>query len=172
MAQVNKARKKVFRFLITTVGALGLCSMTLLLTDPPNAESENVLSAVPSLFTMNSSIMAASRNVASNDESHALTKETLFELKCDDGEPRLETANPRFRLKGEACASGDSALLKTQVQNKSNGYVATVFHRTPTSFTTDYINLSEGQNEIDVRFETDKGMVEKTITVVRNPVRK
>jgi len=43
------------------------------------------------------------------------------------------------------------------VKNASNGYIATVFHRPDFSFTTDYINLSEGKNEIDVSIETSSG---------------
>jgi len=150
------------------VSGLGLCSTTLLLTDPPPpADAEN---SVQSVFSLNSSVMNTQRFVASVDEHK--NEDSLFEINCSEAGQTLETVSTRFRLKGQTCAPDDSSTLTTQVHNKSNGYVATVFHRGNQAFSTDYINLSEGKNEIDVRFDTDKGPIDRTLIVVRNPASK
>lgn len=145
------------------VGGLALISTTLLLSDPPSASELN-----PNLFNLDFQKHAAARNISSSGEP---VFDAMFEINCHDSDQKLQTSNPRFRLKGQTCTD-ESIAVSTQIKNKSNGYIATVFHRDPQNFTTDYINLNEGQNEIAVRFDTLKGPIEKTITVVRGPASK
>jgi hypothetical protein len=159
---VTKVRKKIARYLILGVTGLGLISTLLLLSDPPAPSDLN-----PSLFNVNFQSHAGSRLIAST-ETVSYSPDTMFEINCQDIDQKLETSSTRFRLKGQACTD-ESAALSTQIQNKSNGYIATVFHRDPQSFTTDYINLNEGVNEIAVRFDTSGGPIDKTITIVRSP---
>lgn len=147
------------------VSAVGLLSALLLLTDPPPAE----LSGVSGIFTANSAMMASSqRNIASIDpKTSRIPEAALLEINCTEMNQMLETTSARFRLKGPICVPQDVSVTSTKVTNKSNGYVATVFHQS-VQFTTDYINLNEGRNEIDVQFDTDKGAIKKTITVIRS----
>ncbi|MDZ4678084.1 MAG: hypothetical protein SGI74_11330 [Oligoflexia bacterium] len=156
---MSKARQKFTKILLMAVSALGISSTALLITDPPPPEIQNA-----DIFSTNGSTL---RTIASVDTTPEY--ETLFDFTCGDNTKELETFSPRFRLKGENCAVEDSQPITTQIRNKTNGYVATVFHRAPLNFTTDYINLKEGKNEIDVRFETNKGTVEKSLTVTRLP---
>lgn len=161
---MSKARRKITRMVLLAVSALGLCSTILLLTDPPPEDLESS----SAIFAMNSTSLT--RGIAS---AHAAdpkaNTETLVNLSCSDTNQTFETASTRLRLKGANCTEDGNIPLNTQVRNKTNGYVATVFHRSPMDFTTDYINLREGQNEIDVKFQTEKGTIEKTVTVVRQP---
>lgn len=152
--------------MLMIVSALGLLSTALLLTDPPPSTE---FDAIPAIFQVNSSILANSRTPAGIDFSGTGTSDAPVDLSCALPEQTLETSSLRFRLKGENCIDDHQSLTTTQVRNMSNGYIATVFHRTSSSFTTDYINLSEGENKIAVRFETDNGTIEKTLTVFRTP---
>jgi hypothetical protein len=159
---VTKVQMKFARYLIIGVSGLGLISTTLLLSDPPSNAEIN-----PSLFNVNFQSHANGRLMASDDTT-VFTPDTMFEINCKDNDQKLETSSTRFRLKGQTCTD-EAAALSTQIQNRSNGYIATVFHRDPQSFTTDYINLNEGQNEIAVRFDTNNGPIDKTITITRSP---
>ena len=167
------------RLLLISVSGLGLFSTALLLTDPPPADPSNIDydDSSPSLFSMNSIALKSRRGLASAEAAPEQKPDSIFEFSCSEPKQIFETIKPRFRLKGVACndnpqieASEKSEDLNpgaTQVQNESNGYVATVFHRTPTNFTTDYINLSQGENKIKIIFETDNGKIEKSLIVIR-----
>ena len=159
---MTKVRQKFARYLILGVSGLGLISTALLLSDPPSKSEIN-----PSLFNINFQSHANGRLIASEDPN-TFTPDAMFEINCKDDDQKLETSSTRFRLRGRACTD-EAAALSTQIQNRSNGYIATVFHRDPQSFTTDYINLNEGQNEIAVRFDTHGGPIDKTITITRSP---
>jgi hypothetical protein len=164
---VSKARRKITRLVLLAVSALGLCSTIILLTDPPPADLETT----SSIFTINSSVIT--RNISSINSSDAVpSSETLLNLNCSDPNQTYETSSTRLRLKGESCVDDGQPALTTQVRNKTNGYVATVFHRSPMAFTTDYINLREGSNEIDVKFQSEKGIIARTVTIVRQPASK
>lgn len=154
--------------LLLVVSTLGICSTTLLLTDPPPSDSANIETSAPSaLFSLNSKIFGT-RDLASINESR-ISKDSVFELSCASDHQTLETLKTRFRLKGDVCSPTLSEeSLKTQIRNISNGYVATVFRKGPSSFTTDFINLNEGENTIKVVFEGADGPIEKEFTVIRN----
>lgn len=158
---MTKSKKKFTKFLVLSVGSLGLISATLLLSDPPSPSELD-----PSLFNLNYQKHSAGRTIAS--AVGVPSTDAMFEINCSDTDQKLETSSMRFRLRGQACTD-ESAALSTQIQNKSNGYIATVFHRDPQSFTTDYINLNEGSNEIAIKFATQNGLVERTITITRSP---
>lgn len=161
---MNKARRTFAQILLLIISAVGLLSALLLLTDPPSTE----LSGVTGLFAMNSAVMASQRGLASLEAARSQVPEAaLLEINCTEMNQMLETASPRFRLKGPICVPQDLSVTSTKVSNKTNGYVATVFHHS-SQFTTDYINLKEGRNDIDVKFLTEKGAIQKTITVIRN----
>ena len=161
-------RRKFTRMMLLAVSALGLCSTALLFSDPPPPSDFDM---TPTIFSVNSTALTNNRNLANiNPNEGAINPyETLLNLNCSAQSQILETTSIRFRLKGENCATDEQNPVSTQVRNKSNGYVATVFHRNPAAFTTDYINLSEGKNEIEVRFEGAQGTTEKTLTILRSP---
>jgi hypothetical protein len=59
--------------------------------------------------------------------------------------------------------------VTTQVVNSSNGYVATVFHRSDDEFTTDYIHLKDGENHLKIEFQNGNKKEERTVVVKRLP---
>ena len=161
-----KVKRKFTRILFLIVSLFGLASTAMLLNDPPPSEFAYANSEYSeSLFTMNSLAAQSSRNPAS---IVPVKSEALFELSCADDMQVFETGRTRFRLKGDNCNASNAPLLSTQILNQSNGYVATIFHKTQTTFTTDYINLNVGENKIKVLFETASGPSEKIVTVVRS----
>lgn len=149
--------------MVMAVGILGLISTAMLLNDPP---SSSEMETVPAIFEMNSAKLSqvAQRNIASAEGSDS-PNPTLIELKCQEENQNIETSQMRLRLKGESCLSEKST--STRVKNNSNGYIATVFHKPDFSFTTDYINLSEGKNEIDISMETPEGTSVKKVIINR-----
>jgi hypothetical protein len=169
---VLRAKKKFTRLLLLIVCGLGLTSTAFLLSDPPIADSANFDydNGSPSLFEKNSNIISQ-RGLASVGAIEQKL-DSVFDFDCNNLQQTFATAKPRFRLKGTGCGNtptsneSDSA---TQVQNESNGYVGTVFHRTPGAFTTDFINLSEGENKIKITFDSNGEKIEKNFTVVRAP---
>jgi hypothetical protein len=167
----KKVSNSFNRYLMMAVSFLGLFSTALLLNDPMTSDASNN----PSVFNADyQKINSPNRNVASlevvpSKVTSVISTDSLFELNCGEKGKAVQTSNRRFRLKGQTCAD-EAAALSTQIQNKSNGYVATVFHRDPQSFTTDYINLNEGSNEIAIKFDTLHGPIEEVLTVVRHTV--
>ncbi len=169
-----------------SVTVLGLISTILLLNDPPSA-TETEMDATngsfggnlggPSMFELNSTklkqLSLVQLNIANNGRGIAsvTSEETaptnLIEIKCEADNSPIETNQIRLRLKGESCLAENAT--STTIKNNSNGYIATVFHRPDFSFTTDYINLSEGTNTIAMAFETPTGPVLKTLTINRAP---
>jgi hypothetical protein len=166
---VSKTRRRFTRILLFSVSILGFLSAILLLNDPPSAESDGVTG----LFALNSSILASERGLASVVPDHVSvpSPDTLMQLDCSENSQILHTGSARFRIKGPLCPEPGSGIVSAEVLNVSNGYVATVFHQAG-QFTTDYINLSEGKNEISVKFTGESGIIQKTITVLRNTVAK
>jgi hypothetical protein len=174
---VVRAKKKFMRLLLLSVSGLGLCSTAFLLADPPPADPSNIDydSATTSIFAQNSRALLSNKLLSRDPSSVAPQTEqkieTVFDFNCSDSNI-FDTSLPRFRVKGNSCVdelSKGEVVNATQILNQSNGYVATVFHRTPESFTTDYINLSEGTNKIKFVFEFENSRVEKILTVNRAP---
>jgi hypothetical protein len=58
----------------------------------------------------------------------------------------------QVRLTGEPCpdTANKNEVERTQIRNLSNGFAATVFAKTPLHYTTDYISLARGQNNIEI----------------------
>lgn len=152
--------------MVMVVSILGLFSTAMLLNDPPSASEMDL---TPLIFEINSAKLSqvAQRNVASQNPTAEQDYASILEVKCDSDQQSLETSVLRMRIKGANCL-GD-ATKNTWIKNNSNGFVATVFHKPDFSFTTDYINLTEGKNEITVAFETNQGVTKKNLVVTRAP---
>lgn len=150
--------------MVITVGLLGFFSTLILLNDPP---TNSDLDVTPPIFEINSAkiFQATQRGIASTDTPSV---PNTIEIPCGAQDFSLETAFTRMRIKGENCVSKNSPT--TEIKNVSNGYVATVFHKKDYSFTTDYINLNEGRNEINLLFETPEGVTsQRTVIINRAP---
>ncbi|MCC6277504.1 MAG: hypothetical protein IT289_06290 [Oligoflexia bacterium] len=158
---MSEIRARVTKFLVLVISTLGLVSTLTMLAEPPEKDL-----AAQDIFALNSQALA-SRGIASLG---AEANESRVKLDCDSKSQEAETASPRIRLDGLHCLiKGESPIITTQVRNKTNGYVATVFHRSDDAFTTDYIHLKEGENKIQVEFHSGKVTEDRVLTVKRLP---
>lgn len=74
---------------------------------------------------------------------------------CQDlGPEASRTSGSHIRLKSRFCDSGPVQQLS--VKNLSNGYTASVFVDSK-GFSTDFIDLREGENEIEISWEAGHG---------------
>lgn len=157
---------------------LGFVSIMSLINEPLPTEDYDFASIEPGQSS-------PQRQVASVlDSAHAVvTPEPVVEvveIDCAQENQTLETSSARIRVRGDSCLKKSSALAadttnteeSTQVRNISNGFVATIFRRAPASYTTDYINLSEGKNELEIVFKVGETVSTKKITVSRKDIKK
>jgi hypothetical protein len=68
----------------------------------------------------------------------------------------LETNSVWIRLAADNCNTDDE-ISETHLENKSNGYVATIFTPTPDKMTSDFIPLAEGPNQFEMNVKTQSG---------------
>lgn len=69
----------------------------------------------------------------------------------------------QIRLTGTSCREGE--ITKSEIQNRSNGFWATVFSTGKSAFITDYISLSAGENKIFITHQL-KDMAPEYIELV------
>lgn len=82
-----------------------------------------------------------------------------FSVSCEAAaESTFAPTIQQVRLRGKTCLPSSKARLTTaQVRNMTNGFVATVFTPDDTRFSTDYINLKDGQNQIMIEMSFSDG---------------
>lgn len=82
-----------------------------------------------------------------------------FNVTCEaTSESNFAETVQQVRLRGRTCLPNSKARLKSaQVRNLSNGFVATVFTPDDSRFSTDYINLKAGLNQIVVDMDFSDG---------------
>jgi hypothetical protein len=153
MANPKKTLKKLQQKLNQTtfllVVGMGLLALMTILSEPsrgrPTSLSHRDLASVSD---------SAPRNSETNKAASVLN------LKCGDGDNAVSWTQ-QIRLKGHSCqATGETTILTTQIKNTRNGYVATVFHQ-DREFSTDFIQLSEGENHLLVKHTLSDGQTEE-----------
>ncbi len=135
---------------------LGLVAMMTIVSDPGSLKKKPVVE----------------RDVASIDDDQNKAPEvsrstSVLTLECSKNSEIISWTQ-QIRLKGHLC-TGESKLsiLSTKIQNKRNGYVATVFHQAR-EYSTDFIQLSEGENNLIVQHTLSDGQTEElSFTVTR-----
>jgi hypothetical protein len=153
---MSGAKRKLTQSLFGVVGLLGVASVLILVSDQPAHYSLQDLSQAQTPLSLARKPAATTMPSATSEVSGV--DRHILELTCDLGPRKWETSARHFRLSSSLCLSQELAKQAQQVQrpqeirvvNKSNGYVATVFFQHPDRFMTDFINLSEGSNEISI----------------------
>lgn len=75
----------------------------------------------------------------------------------------------QIRLKGRLCGGRNADLNKSSIVNRANGFAATLFNLENGNFTSDYISLEEGQNQIMFEMEDKAGLRAVTeVTISRS----
>ena len=113
----------------------------------------------------------ALRNESSRAPASA-PEDTTLQLTVDcrpRTDVRVESAVLNLRVSGPLCARVPAGAAPTaKIINETNGYSATAFFLAPRTFTTDYIPLAPGENQIAIEFAWHDGRVEhRSIAVLR-----
>lgn len=121
-------------------------------------ESKNFEAAV--LTPMTANIVSEGRNVTSTPSSLA-----NIETTCTPVNNPVATTASKIRLIGSLC--GAEAII----QNVTTQSTATVFIDSKTSkYSTDYMTLNSGKNQIHFEFKTNDGKkISQDLVVTRNP---
>lgn len=109
-----------------------------------------------------------SRNVASISEKVGRRTMTmsLLDLPCSE-QDQFISGTDLLRIRKPNCGKLKSQLVKSAIRNDSNGYVATVFQMHEGGFTTDYIQLQPGVNQLEIENEFSDGSVEKRLLKIQ-----
>jgi hypothetical protein len=160
----------------TLVVAVGLVGALTMLRPPPGyspaSADESLVTKQPLVVVTPTGRDPASVNTAVQLSPISLGgKENLqavdLTIPCDGVQKTIFTQRVKqLRLKGNSCLSNEKKLKRSDIQNAANGYSATVFFPTHTTFTTDYISLENGLNRIVIKHQYANGNVEEREYVV------
>lgn len=170
--------KKFTQLVILIVSVVGLASTALLVSDPMTqydltAEAQAVMAAsLPTAPPYGP--MPEERSVASVPETENVSKTVnqvvTAQVDCQSQNQTIETESPRMRLYASGCGElTDVMSLTSSIRNETNGFVATIFRPKDQLFTTDFINLNEGENRIVIHLEDSKKQVETILQITRKP---
>jgi hypothetical protein len=106
------------------------------------------------------------------DNAAAIPKVRMEVLRVpcwDKQKAEIEGTSAKWlRLTGRACQTESVDAKSVTVRNLSNGYVATVFTGADQDFTTDFIPMQAGKNDIQIRIETAPGaQIESHFTLMK-----
>ncbi len=137
-----------------------------------------VILGMGSLFNMArapDAVMAKTQNAAqrlpaslplalpANKLVSALSQTETLDWSCGDAAKNVEVSTNRLRVKGRGCGKETLSII-----NETNGLNATVFE-SEKGYSTEYMDLSMGKNEILFHWLNKKGEPQKTqLTVIRN----
>jgi formate dehydrogenase assembly factor FdhD len=88
---------------------------------------------------------------------YKFSKSVTLNVTCEDKQKTQEVFGAHLRLVGQPCNN----TKEIQIKNISNGFTASVIYTKKSNFTTDYIDLSEGENLIQVERIDDYGQSQK-----------
>ncbi|MEK6556584.1 MAG: hypothetical protein AABZ31_15145, partial [Bdellovibrionota bacterium] len=96
----------------------------------------------------------------------ASTGAATIDVDClDKNEQRtLKVTSLQLRIRAKLC--GDFDISKTEITNTSNGYSATVFKTGDKVMSSDYIQLSDGLNQIKIQVQDRLGRVQSSELLV------
>ncbi len=113
----------------------------------------------------------AKRQVASVVESKEnqkliKSKSVILDYNCQSSGSVFEVDGTLLRLRGSSCQF--EHLKEASVVNESNGFTGTVIFLKKDTFTTDFIDLQEGENQLVLQAVNEKGQpVVRKFTVQR-----
>jgi hypothetical protein len=98
----------------------------------------------------------------------ATEKIATFKLNCKDKSPSQEVSSNYLRIFGSLCGLDSESV---QITNSSNGFQASIFMSENDNFSTDFIDLQEGENQLQVNFlDADGHKMLKTLHIYRKPL--
>lgn len=91
-----------------------------------------------------------------------------FNMPCE-GNTRFSRNVVQVRLSGKLCGKlAQQDIEQSEIRNMTNGFSATVFYPGPHAFTTDYITLVGGENQIHIQHILKSGTrYDRTLMIER-----
>jgi hypothetical protein len=165
------------KMIIWTSGlALGLGAIALAtLLEPPPGWHAPIEAAAGAALSARAPASEGGTEITSKSlgqsHSHLASDLKVSELQaaCSASLATLPPGVRQLRLNGEGCLA-KNALVETQITNATNGFSATIFATSSTTFTTDYISLAEGSNRLKIRHTYQDGRHdERELQIERGP---
>lgn len=94
------------------------------------------------------------RQPASERRNSIKAKSVTMEMPCQGESRTQETEGTLLRLKSDCWKD---SVQKISVINKTNGFTAAVMETQSKGFTTDFIDLKEGDNNLEISGTDDQG---------------
>jgi hypothetical protein len=127
-------------------------SMTLVKEETPNA--------VPAASTSDERAPASVVNLAPAIEKVvvATNEAEVVNLNCFNGTTpvTIKSQAKQLRLRGPVCGNRNT-IDHVEVVNRTNGFVGTIFQTDQTKYSSDYIHLASGDNQIFLSFTDASG---------------
>lgn len=96
-------------------------------------------------------------------KTQGITESVTLNLACDSGSEEVKGTHVRF--KGNSCASEE--VKELSVVNMTNGFTASVIFTKGSAFTTDFIDLKDGENNLEISTVDSKGQKSTRSLVVK-----
>ena len=153
------------RFLLITillVGLIGAPAVYSVVKDPTQTKSARKSSASKASARQPANIEKASETGRNRIQS----KSVVIDFPCKDQGKVHDVDGTLLRLRGGSCIS--DKWEKVAVVNQANGFTGSVIFLKDNKFTTDFIDLQEGENKLEIQGVDEKGQtVSRTLTVNR-----
>ena len=165
----QRLEKQMLQWTLGLVFAGGVFSSATLLT-PPGSE----VIAPTSTSPIGQTAQASDRAPASVLPPVLDTTVSMmdYQLGCQKSTKLIVSENVhQLRITSEFCQLKKSEkVLSSSVENKSNGFVATVFALDAQHFSTDYISLAKGQNHLVLQHQGANGAsMQREVVIERAP---
>jgi hypothetical protein len=100
------------------------------------------------------------------EDIHLIPLETLA-MGCikDQFEVSRKSSAQHLRLLGQLCLGSPTLFEKSSIINRTNGFEATLFRLQGNQFSTDYMPLAYGENQLFIELESHTG--ERVIATIR-----
>jgi hypothetical protein len=124
----------------------------------------------PSSIPANGSPLTPTTFDVAKPDAKPEAKVETFALDCihDGAHLEFKSSARQVRLKTSMCRGYQFDLDKSNIVNRANGFEATLFQLEKGGFSSDYINLVDGQNQIAVQLKDSKGRtISAQITISR-----
>lgn len=173
-------RTQAHRALLKT--SLGLCAVLFAgicvsILDARPSSAGTTLAEVPELAYNVVKRVPASLLLKEKPKAPPIKTFKVWQPPCLQAKTKfndLKTDSSWIRISTQSCDE-DQEISDSKLENKSNGYVATVFTTSATQLTSDFIPLIDGTNEfqMDVKLESGKHLnyqwtVERTPATASN----
>jgi hypothetical protein len=144
-------------FLVATIAVPTVASIV-------SNEAVEISSEITTSTDSKSRIPASVSSAKLSENPHIIS----FDVRCSKTKKMSFNAEGAYvQLRGKDCSkrSGESPL---SITNKTNGFTASIFQVSKSEYQTDFIQLTSGENQISIRFQSANGGVEEEVLNIQS----